>query len=153
MTDIALQDISAPGEPARFDIAFAGADLATDDGLQTAVILSLFCDRRAEADDVLPDASGDRRGWWADAWPDVAGDLWGSRGWLLERAKELPEVERRAEAYAEQALAWLIADGVASAVRASAQRLRRGVLALRIVIERSEEGYAAAWEQTFRMAA
>jgi phage gp46-like protein len=143
MTDIALRF-----DPATlsFDIALAGADLATDDGLETAVIISLFTDRRADPDDVIPDGTGDRRGWWADAWPTVDGDFIGSRLWLLAREKELPVVARRAEEYAEEALAWLLAEGVARAVRVTAEQVRRGVLGLTIVIERPD---GTAWERVW----
>ena len=44
------------------DAAVEGHDLALEDGLATAVILSLFLDARARADDTLPDGGTDRRG-------------------------------------------------------------------------------------------
>lgn len=130
----------------RFDMAMEGADLAGDDGLETAVVISLFTDRRAEADDTIPDGSGDRRGWWGDGWSETEGDRIGSRLWLLAREKELPVVARRAEEYAEEALAWLLAEGVARAVRVTAEQVRRGVLGLTIVIERPD---GTAWERVW----
>ena len=135
MTDLAInwQDLAG-------DVELAGYDMSTDDGLRTAVILSLFTDRRAEDDDDLPDEGQDRRGWWADAWPQVDGDRIGSRLWLLSREKVVPEVLQRAREYAEEALAWLVDDGIASAVRVEAQEQARGVLGLRIVIERPRAG-------------
>jgi len=130
--DIALDMISPePGQPPAFDIALDGLNLATDAGLRTAVILSLFTDRRAEAYDVLPDASGDRRGWWADAYAD---DRIGSRLWLLAREKQQPQVLARAREYAEQALRWMVDDGLATRVSVTAETVRTGVLGLRIVI-------------------
>ena len=48
------------------DAAVEGHDLALEDGMATAVILSLFLDARARADDALPDGGTDRRGFWAD---------------------------------------------------------------------------------------
>ena len=39
------------------DATVEGHDLALEDGLATAVILSLFLDARARADDALPDLS------------------------------------------------------------------------------------------------
>ena len=46
------------------DIEIGASDLTTDAGLRTALLLSLFTDRRAEDGDVLPDNASDRRGWW-----------------------------------------------------------------------------------------
>jgi phage gp46-like protein len=120
------------------DLALENLDLVRDSGLQTAVVLSLFCDRRAEEDDALPDNTGDRRGWWADAYTEVLGDRFGSRLWLLSREKQLGSVLERAREYAEEALAWLVEDGVAQSVRVTASVVRQGVLGLQVEITRPD---------------
>lgn len=121
-----------------FDIGIAGADLERDSGLETAVIISLFTDRRAEADDILPDGSDDRRGYWGDQYAEVEGDLLGSRLWLLDREKQLPGVVQRAKQYAEEALAWLVEDGVAAKVIVTAEIPRPGMLGLVIEIHKPD---------------
>ncbi|GJE45374.1 phage GP46 family protein [Methylobacterium soli] len=58
--------------------------------LVASVVIALCTDRRAKADDVLPNPdSDDRRGWWADTDADTIWDGWpiGTRLWLAERAK------------------------------------------------------------------
>jgi phage gp46-like protein len=122
------------------DLALDGDDLQLDDGLQTSILISLFSDRRARADDVLPGADGDRRGWWADAYPQIEGDQIGSRLWLLSREKELAEPLRRAKEYAEEALAWLVADGIAARVEVITSVPRRGVLGLAVAVKRLDGG-------------
>jgi phage gp46-like protein len=112
------------------DLAVSKNDLLADEGLETAVMLSLFTDRAAESGDVLPDDQTDRRGWWADALPVVAGDKFGSRLWLLTRAPQSSDTLRRAEEYTREALQWLIDDKVASAVTVSAEFIAAGVMAL-----------------------
>lgn len=113
MTDLALtwnpEEISA-------DLSIEANDLASDDGLETAVLMSLFLDREAAEGDVLPEGETDRRGWWGDAFPTVDGDKIGSRLWLLARSKRTPDVLARAEEYTREALAWLVEDRVASKV-------------------------------------
>ena len=89
------------------DFSVSANDLLSEQGLHTAVLLSLFTDRRAEPGDVLPTAEQDRRGWWAD---DV--DKIGSRLWLLARSKKTPDVLSRAEGYTREALQWLLDDSV-----------------------------------------
>lgn len=116
-----------------FALSLTGPDLAADEGLRTAVLVSLFTDRRAEADDELPDGSTDRRGSWDD--PER-----GSRLWLLGREKQTQRTLERAREYAEEALAWLVEDGIARAVTVSAEWVRTGVLGLRVVIERAAGG-------------
>lgn len=89
-----------------------GAELAR------VAFLSLVGRRRAEASDELPDPWGDppdRGGWWGDTFADHAGDRWGSRLWLLYRSRG-EDVPRRAEEYVKEALAWMVEDGLASAV-------------------------------------
>ena len=120
----------------RFDLAIEDGALVTDEGLQTAVILSLFTDRRALEEDRLPDGTGDRRGYWADAYRDRPH---GSRLWLLHREKEQEEVLRRAKEYAEEALVWLVEDEVADAVEVEAWHMRRNTLGLRVIIRRGEQ--------------
>lgn len=147
MTDIALiQDADG-----RMDIALERGDLVADESPRTAVVLSLLTDRRADADDELPDGGSDRRGWWADAWSEPPEDLIGSRIWLLVREKQLPEVRRRAEAYAREALQWLIDDGIAESVEVAAETLRGDWLALHVTIRRRDGGtveqrYDYVWE-------
>jgi phage gp46-like protein len=73
-----------------FDWQLVNGQLVMDDGLETSVILSTFTDRRSEDSDVLPNGGDDRRGWWGDAFPEIPGDVLGSRLWLLSRTKDIP---------------------------------------------------------------
>lgn len=115
--DIALVWSNAAGAA---DAGIVANDLARDDGLQTAVLLSLFTDRAAEEGDVLPDEETDRRGWWGDEFADDAGDRIGSRLWLLARSKRTDDVLARAEEYARESLQWLIDDKVAERIEVTA---------------------------------
>jgi len=145
MTDIAL----APMPGGGYDIRLAGHDLAAESGLRTAVLLSLFSDCLAGADDAIPDGTDDRRGWWADAWPEAPGDLTGSRLWLLSREKQTAETAERAREYAREALQWMLDDGVARAVDVAAAWDAPGRLALTITITRpggETVRFNAAWK-------
>lgn len=133
--------IAFDGDLMAGDLAVENGGLATDGGLATAVVVSLFSNRWARDDDTLPDgAEGDRRGWWGDLAPPVEGDQIGSRLWLLSREKQLPSVVARAQEYAEEALAWMIEDGIAARVEVSAEITRPGILGLLIVIHRPSGG-------------
>lgn len=133
MSDVRTQWVDGAGQ-----WLVAGPSLAEDDGLQTAVLLSLFLDRLADAGDAALEPTA-RRGWWGDAYPEVEGDHIGSRLWLLAREKQLPQVQARAELYAREALQWLIDDGVASAVDVAAEVPTAGVLGLAVTITRSAQ--------------
>lgn len=127
-------------EDLRCDWLLASPQLDTDDGLETAVIISLFTDGLADPDDVLPDNSGHRRGWWGDSFAEIESDRIGSKLWLLSREKQLTVVLQRVRAYARDALHWLIEDGIARAVEVEAEFPRIGVIAIGVTIQRAVEG-------------
>ena len=77
--------------------------------IETAILLSLFCDARAGVTQVRD--GEDRRGWWADSFAD--NDTWGSRLWMIESMKQDKATLRFAREEADRALQWMIADGVA----------------------------------------
>lgn len=145
--------------PYVFDWAIANGDLAADAGLYTAVTISLFTDRLANPDDALPTPGGDRRGWWGDAYlPPLANgqpDLIGSRLWLLARALQVPQTAQLAQAYCQEALAWLVDDGVASAVAVPLPTFPRpGMMAITVLITwqtaagAQDLRYQAQWNMT-----
>lgn len=128
MSDIATVWVPAEG---RGDWAMAGPDLLKGRDLATSVLISLFTDARAAPDDVLPDASGDPRGWWGDAGRDRP---LGSKLWLLERAKRTEETRLRAQDYAQDALAWLVEDGIAASVTVEAAWTGEKMLGVQVTI-------------------
>lgn len=98
---------------ARGDWTLAAGDLQTGQDLETACLVSLFTDRLATPDFAPTDGSSDRRGWWGDPYNDVA---LGSNLWQLERAKKTRDTLALARRYAEDALRWLVDDGVAKEI-------------------------------------
>jgi phage gp46-like protein len=111
------------GDYLEGDLSVVDEDLESESGLETAVIISLFTDRRAREDDELPDPNNtDKRGWWGDLVSEIADDQIGSRLWLLERAKTTENVLVKAKEYAEEALQWLISDNVAKKVEVEVER-------------------------------
>jgi phage gp46-like protein len=144
-----LTDIALAWDPAAlaFDWALAGPDLLLEEGLRSAVAISLFSDALARPDDAIPDGTGDRRGWWGDLPRDgQAPDPIGSLLWLLAREKRTEQTRRRAEDYARAALAWMLADGLAVAVDVSAAwgGAMGDQLRLVVTIRREAEGRIAS---------
>ncbi|MCG6204204.1 phage GP46 family protein [Rhodopseudomonas sp. HC1] len=114
------------------DWAMAGPDepqnrggLRSKAALHTAIIISLFTDRRIEKDHPLAYLveDGDPRGWWGDG-EDIHAELgegeMGSLLWVLARAPLTEEIRRWVEALAIEALATLIRQGVAVRIEAQA---------------------------------
>ncbi len=130
------------------DWQIAAPDLLSGNDLQTAVLISLFSDRVAQPDDVIPDGTADPRGWWAD---DPQYPI-GSRLWLLSRSKQTSETLAAAQDYIVEALQWLIDDGVVAAVDVLVQWARPSMLSAQINVRRTDGitqalNFAWAWSQ------
>jgi phage gp46-like protein len=155
----------------RIDWLMDGPDLIGDNGLATAVTISLFTDRLADADDIIPgtaptNAAGpaDRRGWWGDMPADPsdlqgASALIGSRLWLRTGWPPNDETARRIELDVREALQWLIDCGVAEQVEVTTGWLMPDLLGLNLSIaQRSANSapqmyeYEYAWSPTIAAA-
>jgi phage gp46-like protein len=147
MSDIALIWSNIEGAA---DMRLEAGSLATDAGLNTAIIISMFSDARAREDDVLPGGE-DRRGWWADALsPSGEPDPIGSRLWLLAREKRLPAVIERARFYTAEALDWLVRDGVAASVTVTAEAQGADRLAIGVEVRRPDgRAFAHRYDYTW----
>lgn len=132
MSDIAITwDVAN----SRGDWTVSGGALASGNDLATAVLLSLFTDRLANPDDVIPDGGTDPRGWWGDDGEDV---LIGSRLWLLDRSKLTEEVASRARDYAAEALQWLQDDGVVADTEILTQITFPSMLGMQVTLTRPD---------------
>lgn len=116
--DIKLQYDSILNEG---DITCDSGDLLREEGIATAVLISLFTDRRADEDDLLDDPT-EMRGWWGDQTSADANDKLGSRLWLLERATVSQKNMVKAKGYITEALQWLIDDGIAQKINVTVGR-------------------------------
>lgn len=118
MPDITL---TLSGTEFEYDIDVADGDLVTSRDLETAVIISLFTWRRAEAQDDVPEGAL-KYGWWGDCLSDDVHHQTGSRLWLMMRRKMTPQTANDAVTYIKQSLQWLLKDGAAAKIDVTAER-------------------------------
>ncbi|MDO5531430.1 phage GP46 family protein [Sutterella sp.] len=118
------------------------ADLSDfeDNELAQAVLISLFSWRKSADDDGV--AAPGRMGWWGDSYAQVEGDRIGSRLWLLQREKLTESALRKAEAYAEEALQWLIDDAIVGSVEVMAERGETERLDLSVTLYKPDDTQA-----------
>lgn len=126
------------GETFTGDVLVVAGALGTDDSLETAVFLSIFSDRRADAGDDLPPGETWRRGYALEGVGGVAGDRFGSKFWLRRRLKQTEETRLLIEQDARDALAWLIEDQVAKEVQVEASWVRMEALGLVVRVARPD---------------
>jgi phage gp46-like protein len=133
-----------------FDLSLAGADLAAEDTLASTVLTSLLCDRLAQGYEIT--TGQDQRGWWADAFTETPHKT-GSRLWLLEREKQLPATVRRCQQYCQEALQWLVDDGLASAVSVTAFVPRTGwlVALIKVTVNNQARNFRFEFNQAVQM--
>lgn len=120
------------------DFLYGEGDLLREEGLRTAVMISLFTDRRADEDDPLDDIN-DKKGWWGDL--TTEDDQIGSKLWLLDRAKTTSDTPAKAQQYIEEALQWMIDDKVAIKIEVKVERagnVGMDILAANIKIYQSD---------------
>lgn len=122
------------------DIKIEDGDFVREEGLFTAVLMSLFSDVRVDPKDSY---NGESRGFWGD---ELLGFNLGSRLWLLGRSNLNNKTYRLAEQYTTEALQWMIDEEVATEITASASRTDDNKLLLKIVIK----GPGADDLETFR---
>lgn len=132
-------ELSINGIPSEISI-FASDELAR------SVMISLFSWARAHDDD---DVEGRRRyGFWGDTYGDP-GERTGSRLWLLRRQKITSTTVERLRTYADEALRWLVDDGVADDVTVTAERADIDRVDLSVTISRNGDSrtlrFADVW--------
>lgn len=122
-------------------------DILTDDFFDTALLMSLFCERRADASEV-PE-SHRRRGWVGnESTPDFE---IGSKLWLYKQARATRTALRGIETVALNGLQWFIDDDYAVNITTVAA-LISGSITLTIPIDRPgskvEKRFFELWDNT-----
>jgi phage gp46-like protein len=102
-----------------YDINFIDGDFEQMQGLDTAILMSLTCERRANSSEVsLPQY---RRGWVGNEINGFADFEYGSKLWLLEQARATQNTLNDAVTHAQNALQWLVDDGFADSIIAEGE--------------------------------
>ncbi len=144
--DAVLNQAPVDGE-ILYDFLMEAGDIKSADQLDTAILVSLFTDKRAEPYEiVLPQL---RRGSVADL--ETPEDVGGSKLWLLEQARLTSATVAKATTFARTALQWLVRDLIATTVTAES-RVGIDDLTLAITVRkpnsRTETAFVALWDGT-----
>lgn len=137
-----MSDLSIMWKDGEGDVVSLDSALLTDNSLTNAIVISLFTDARVD----------NQRGWWGNDFNqnEERQVEMGSHLWTLARSKQLADVLDDAQAYAEQALQWLIDDGHALAIDVIATNPEQFVLLLSVVVtlpngQTEQRTFSAVW--------
>lgn len=136
-----------------FNVLFEKDEFLSDKGMETMVTISLFSDARITELE-LPAGETYRGGWWGEAAVALEPEAFGSKLWLLDREKQLPELLVRVEEWVLRALDWMIEEGIAQSISAEATYPRDEFMRIDIEIVRPEQerlsfNYDFLWEGQF----
>lgn len=150
-TDLALGLVD--GSEVSIDLLLVAGDLALDEGLRTALLVSLLTDRRADADDVLPLGETDRRGWPGDLLERDPSDWIGSKLWLHFPGKRTEQTRLAMEAAAREAIAWVERDQVARIVTCAVSFEDVAAVRITIAVKRVTSGAVVSVAHVWRPSA
>ncbi len=110
----------------------------TDDGLEMAIYLSIFTDRRITFESGEPETKNDRRGWWGDNLLED-NDLHGSLLWTMQHKKIIiPDTLNETNEIIEEALEWLVSSGVAEEITVESYRLENDLIGIEIIVKKPD---------------
>lgn len=124
-------------------------DFAIDDSMNTAIEMTVRCQRRADASQVATPEY--RRGWIGNELSDVPEFQQGSLLWLLYQAKLTDVNADLAADFLNDAFAWMVEDGLLAEAQVAGQRLLEGVrlsVKLKRTDGRTESRLFDLWENT-----
>jgi phage gp46-like protein len=117
------------------DLSFTQAGLfENESSLRTAILHSLLGKARISTEEMEIYQVDEPGGWWGSQLTGKQNDNYGSKRWVLRRAKANEQTRRLYEQFTRESLAWLITDGLAQAVDYESEWGRPGQLLERITV-------------------
>lgn len=128
-----MLDIKLVQQPdLSYDLEFENGDFIIDDGLETALVVSILSDRRADNSQVSQREL--RRGWIGDLVTTLPGFKLGSHIWLSEQARITQETLTTIQDSAEKSLDWMFSAELITEVEARASITTKSSILLLITV-------------------
>ena len=123
-------------------------DAETVEGFETAIIVSIFTNARADESEKSEPIN--RGGWWGNALSPSGYEL-GSRNWLLEREKITNQTTRDFQRYTTRCLKWLLNQKVINALNVGVKpdiKKQKYIIGVLLSGRNGQDGYAYDWSKT-----
>lgn len=147
--DVLLRKRQDPPFEGIYDLTIVDSVLESTAGMETSIIVSLFTDARASSDKVA--TAHNRRGWVGDILTVNIGRSLGSTLWVYEQSRITTNILNQIRVAAQEALDWLVEDGIAKTVIVSVQQVTGRGIVIFIEIETPQgknQRYSAIWRAT-----
>lgn len=102
-----------------YDLQFDNGDLLSTQGFTSALLMSIFCERRATPSEVAQPEK--RRGWWGNAFLGFTDFEIGSKIWLLSQARANQNTLNNWITYINNAIEWFIDDKYLDKINVTAE--------------------------------
>lgn len=117
-----------------YDLNITDGQLDLVDNFDTALQMSVYCERRADASEVLPSYA--RRGWWGNVIATQIGFEIGSKIWILSQSRLTQDVLNKIAVYAREATAWLVQGGYLQKVDVNVEQTGTSSVRLNLTLYR-----------------
>jgi phage gp46-like protein len=120
-----MADILLNNDAGYHDISFTNGDFTLTNGMETALLMSIYCEKRASESEIP--APEMRRGWWGNTVLGFGNYEIGSKIWLLEQARKDNITLGLSRTYSADSLQWLIEDNLAKDVTVDSSFIAGGI--------------------------
>lgn len=146
-----MQDVLLKYDPnlGVYDLQLDGADFASVDGMETAIVTSLFTDARAPENRV-PTAQR-RRGWIGNILTIGQRRELGSLLWTLDQARITQNTMNNARVDAQACFNWMVEDGAARSINVNVVQQDRSSINIDIQytdLDNQTERFTTLWRAT-----
>lgn len=137
-------------ENGSFDVVIESGDFKNEPGFDTAILVSLFTDARADETQVL--LPENRRGWIGNLVSEVPDRQLGGYLWLTEQRRLNQDTVNEVIDYARKSLEWLVEDNAAIKIEVTGEIYPLRGIGLNIVITAlngvTSDHFIPLWEVT-----
>jgi phage gp46-like protein len=134
----------------RYDISASNGDLDLTQGFDSAILISLLTDARADKSQISRPEK--RRGWVGNVMSIVIGRQLGSFLWLVDQRRLISQTVIDTVDYANKSLKWMIDDKVVKKIDISGEIIPKQGIALNVILTAfdgsTSNQYVKLWEAT-----
>lgn len=147
MTDIKLNHITTEGGDNYYDISFTDGDFTLENGLNTAIQMSIFCEQRLEDSEVTPLLRG---GWVGNVLQPIEGYQQGSLIWTKYQSNMNPELKSVIEGYLNDCFLWMLEDAIVKNIEAEVNLLANYKIQAKITLTQNDDTQTATYYDLWR---